>query len=58
METQHKKLGYCPLKNPVASHPMELTEEQLELVSGGDTGECQAPLPAQPGLQPGPQPGW
>lgn len=58
MATQHKKLGSDSPQMPAATQPMELTEEQLAQVSGGDTGECQVPVPAQPGLQPGPQPGW
>lgn len=58
METQHQKLSSDSTQVASATQPIELVEEQLELVSGGDNGECQTPVPAQPGLQPGPQPGW
>ena len=58
MESQQNKLGFEATQVPSATEPTVLTDEQLDVVSGGDTGEYPASLPSQPSLQPGPQPGW
>lgn len=54
METQKSRLSSEATQVPSATQPIELTEEQLDAVSGGDN--CV--VPPIPPAQPGPQPGW
>lgn len=58
MQTQHDKLDSDPTRAPSAHQPIALTTAEIEVISGGEVSELPPPVPAQPGLQPGPQPGW